>query len=449
VKSLRVRDSIRSEHEIRKPKNDTTTASTASTASPKKSFPRTMKYIAMGHTWGSSRKDTTKKYSLSWGGLIDLKNIRFNTVDGLVYGVDFGYHRYFKGGSSFSIYPEVSWAFSRKSLMWRANSMYYFNSFNQQQIYFRIGSASKDIGNGGSINPLLNSITSLFFEKNYLKLYDSRFLTLGYKTTIVNGLTFDISTTMEERRVLENTTDFSIINTSNEYSDNIPDNAYLDSASNPVNAITSQTHTDITARITYTPFQKYSIYRGRKQPRGSDWPTFSLSWQHGINELPEMNNGIRHYDMIRFEAFKRYDDIGAFSELRWRIRAGGFIDNRNVPFYDFFHFNPQPPMVLFDNYEDAFMLPAYYSLSTPEAFGEFHIKYTTPYLLIKLLPGISNTLMRENVSLSYLGSRNNPHYTELGYSVSEIFFLAELGVYVAFEDLGYKSIGAKLILKFD
>ena len=153
--------------------------------------------------------------------------------------------------------------------------------------------------------------------------------------------------------------------------------------------------------------------------------------------------------MIRFEVYKRYDDIGAFSELRWRIRAGGFLDNRNVPFYDFFHFNPQPLLVLINDYEDAFMLPVYYSLSTPEAFVELHIKYTTPYLLIKLLPGISNTLMRENISLSYLGSRNAPQYIELGYSISEILFFAELGIFVGFEDLGYKSIGGKLIFRFN
>ena len=306
---------------------------------------------------------------------------------------------------------------------------------------------SKDIGNGGGINTLLNSITSLFIEKNYMKLYDSKYLTLGFKTDIINGLSLDISTSYDARHVLENTTDFSFIETSNVYTDNIPDNPYLDSTSNPVNYLTDMKHFDINARLTYTPFQKYRMNNGRKVPRGSDWPTFILSWQHGINEVPEVD-GYRHYDLFRFEIFKN-QDIGAFSELRWRFRSGAFLDNRTLPYYDFFHFNPQPPMVLLDDYQDAFMLPAYYSLSTPEAFAEFHFKYTTPYLLIKLIPGISNTLMRENISLSYLGSKNNPHYTELGYSISEIFFLAELGVYVGFEDLGYKSIGGKLILKFN
>lgn len=440
VISIRKNDSIKSLSSPKEIKSDTT-----SSASGKKNniTGKKVQRIIFGHTW----KDTTGFY-FTHGGLIDKNSITFNTVDGFTCGLNFRLSKALKDWNSISIYPDFRWAFSRKQFMWRVNGAYSFNGLKQRQIYFRTGMYSKDIGSGGGINPLLNSITSLFFEKNYLKLYDSKYLILGFRTEIINGLSLDISANYEARRVLDNTTDFSFIETSNVYSDNIPDNPYLDSTSNPINYLTDMSHTDINTRLTYTPFQKYRMNNGRKVPRGSDWPTFILSWQHGINEFPEITDGYRHYDIFRFEVFK-HQDIGAFSEIRWRFRTGAFLDNRNVPFYDFFHFNPQPPLVLLDDYQDAFMLPAYYSLSTPDAFGEFHIKYTTPYLLLKLLPGISNTLMRENVSLSYLGSKNNPQYTELGYSISEIFFMAELGVYVGFEELGYKSIGGKLILKFN
>ena len=93
------------------------------------------------------------------------------------------------------------------------------------------------------------------------------------------------------------------------------------------------------------------------------------------------------------------------------------------------------------------MIPAYYSLSTPEFYGEVHLKYTTPYLLFKLLPPLTNTLIRENISFSYLGSRFHVNYTEIGYSMSEILLLGEIGVYAGFEDIKYKSAGVKLILK--
>ena len=131
------------------------------------------------------------------------------------------------------------------------------------------------------------------------------------------------------------------------------------------------------------------------------------------------------------------------------LRAAGFLDNRDLTFYDFFQINTQPFPLLLNNYEDAFMIPSFYSLSTPEFYVEAHIKYTTPYLLLKLLPGLSNTLMRENISLSYLGSRFQPNYTEIGYSISEILFIGEAGVYAGFDNIKYRSVGLKVILRFN
>jgi hypothetical protein len=95
------------------------------------------------------------------------------------------------------------------------------------------------------------------------------------------------------------------------------------------------------------------------------------------------------------------------------------------------------------------MLPRYYSMSNPEFFTEFHVKYTTPYLLLKLLPGISKTLMRENLSISFLWSDYHPAYTEIGYSLSEFLFVGELGVYVGFDNFRYNSIGGKVVLRFN
>jgi hypothetical protein len=440
LRSLRVSDSTKSVSSLKELKSDTTALS----AGQKKSkFSGKFKEIVSGHTW----TDTTG-FSFTNGGLINLKNLSFNTVDGFVYGIDFRFSKSWKNSKAFSLFPDFRYAFSREELMWRVTANYRLNGLKQRQIFLRTGITSRDMSNGGSINLLLNTEASLFFRRNYLKLYNARYLALGYRSEIVNGLFLELTAGYEERRVLENTTNFSIIKSSREYTDNVPENRYLEPGSNPVNAITDQRHADFVTKVTYTPYQKYRINRGVKSPRGSDWPTFTLTWKHGINEFSEMTNNFRQYDMFRFEAFKSRD-MGAFSEFRWRVRAGAFLDNRNIPYYDFFHFNSQPIPFLIDNYQDAFMLPAYYSMSTPEAFGEVHVKYTTPYLLLKLLPVLSNTLMRENLSLSYLGSRYSKSYTELGYSISEILLVGEVGVYVGFENLKYNSVGAKFVFRIN
>jgi len=200
--------------------------------------------------------------------------------------------------------------------------------------------------------------------------------------------------------------------------------------------------------VNYTPRQKYRIINDAKIPWGSDWPTFNLTWKHGINEFTELTDRYKHFDMIRFEASKEHD-MGAFSEFRWRVRAGGFINKKHLTWYDFFHFNEQPLPVLINDYQDAFRLSDYYSLSTNEFYGEVHIKYTTPYLLLKYLPGLSKTLMRENLSLSWLGSEFHKSYTEIGYSITELLLVGELGVYAGFKNLTYESIGIRLVLRLN
>ena len=404
---------------------------------------RALNHLMMGHTWS----DTTG-FSFTNGGVIDLNNLSFNTVDGFVYGIDFRINKRLKDQKSLAFYPDFRYAFSREKIMWRLNANYSIGGMKPKQLFIRSGMTSKDINTGGGINPLINSLASLLMEKNYMKLYESRYLTLGYETEIINGLKLKVEGGFENRKVLENNTSFSLIKTKREYTDNMPVNEYLGPGVNIINFLTDQKHIEFVTNVTFTPYQKYRVYGGNKVPQGSDWPTFVFTWKHGANRIPSLSDKYRHFDMFRLEISQKRE-TGAFSEFKWRVGTGGFADNRNLSYFDFFHFNSQPIRLLIDDYDDAFMLPAFYSLSTPEFYGEAHVKYTTPYLLLKLLPGLSNTLIRENLSFSYLGSRFHKNYSEIGYSLSEIFFLGEVGVFVGFDDLKYKSFSVKITLRIN
>ncbi len=76
-----------------------------------------------------------------------------------------------------------------------------------------------------------------------------------------------------------------------------------------------------------------------------------------MNYMPVISEQYKHFDMFRLGVSQRRD-LGAFSEFRWRVRTGAFINNLYVPYFDFFHFNSQPVNVLINDYDDAFMLPA-------------------------------------------------------------------------------------------
>ncbi|MFZ0280257.1 MAG: DUF5686 and carboxypeptidase regulatory-like domain-containing protein [Bacteroidales bacterium] len=435
LRTLKTSDSIRRASRILK-----STADTLPDSGYKKRsrFRQTFDNIVFGHTWSD-----TSGFSFTNGGLFDLKNLSFNTVDGFVYGVDFRFSKRYKSGNSLSLYPDIRYGFSREKLMLRANVDYSSQGMKPGRFFISSGITSTDLNTAGGINKFLNTVSSLVFKENYLKLYESRYLRIGYGKEVRNGLNLEFSAGFENRILLGNNTDFSIFNPKKEYTENIPVNGYLA----PVN-FSDGRHYDFVTNVTITPFQKYRISNGNKIPRGSDWPVLKFTWKHTVNSSGPIPERTRNFDMFMLEVSRRRD-IGAFSQFRWKIRTGAFADNRYVPYFDFFHFNAQPVIVLIDDYDDAFMLPEYYSLSTPEAFGEAHIKYTAPYILLKLLPGFSNTLIRENLSFSFLASRFQTTYTEIGYSLSEIFFLGEIGVYAGFRDMKYSNFGVKFTLRLN
>jgi len=437
-RAVRLNDSTKSVNQLKK-----STLSSASDSAGSKKSSKTISRLLKGFTWSDSTRT-----SFTTSGLADLKSFSFNSVDGFIYGMNFRYYRPWKSGKSFSVFPDFRWAFNRGKPMAKININYQINGLKQTQLYLRAGSTSRDIGNGGSINTFLNSVTSLFLKKNYLKLYESDYLNFGFRTEIANGLMIDISPGFEYRRTLQNNTSFSIFRSDSAYSPNYPENKYLSQPEERDLLLRNQRHGELTARLTFVPFRKYRISGNNKIAAGSDWPEFIFSWQHGVNEFPEYTQKLKQYDRLKFEASQTINS-GAFSEFRWRIRSGGFLDNRNLSFYDFFHFNSQPFPVLLNDYEDSFMIPGYYSLSTSEFFGELHLQYKSPYLLLKYLPFLSNSLMRENISLSWLGTRYQKSYAEIGYSLSEIFLIGEAGIYAGFDDLKYRSLGLKLVLKIN
>jgi hypothetical protein len=438
-RSLRTGDSLKAKLALKEAGKDTLTAK----KSKETRFSRFVKEINRGHTWSDS-----SGLRFTFGGLIKTNKITFNPVDGFTYGIDFRISKSWKNGNAISFFPDIRYAFSRQQFMWRLNGQYRFDRMEQRQLYLRAGMTGMDFNNNGSVDVTINSITSLFLKSNYLKLYESNYLIAGFRTEITNGLYGDLSMAYDDRRILTNTSEYSFSRSSTEYTENIPDNPFLLNSIPPPNLLQTQRHYNITAAVTFTPRQKYRIRENVKIPSGSEWPTFTLSWKHIFNEFPESPSSWKQYDAIRFGVSKR-KDIGAFREYYWIFRTGGYLNNSDISYFDYFHFSSQQLPVLLNNYRDAFMLPGYYSLSTPEFFTEGHIKYTTPYFLIKLLPVVSNTLIRENLSASVLWSHNQQLYTEVGYSLSQIFLMFEVGVYAGFDNYDYKSFGVKLVLKLN
>jgi len=400
-----------------------------------------MKAILSGKRWQASENTM-----IEFDGLVSLKAASFNTVDGLVLGT--GMTMAIKTGEKgrFTLSPSMKYAFGRERLMWALNAGILYNPMTSGSLYIRTGSYSNEFSPSG-VNPVVNTFSTLLFRENWMKLYNSTFIIAGHSGDLANGLNLNLSAMWEHREPLENNSDFSIFQPEKEYTVNLPENPFVTSDVPGYGTLApiDHYHASFTAELRYTPRQYYRISNGSKISAGSDYPTFTLTWKHGYNYNDTLSD---HYDMLKAD-ISRTDRFGALSEFRWRLTGGGFINRKNLQLQDMYFFNTQESPVLLNSFGDAFYLKPYYSISSPSFFAEAHIRYTTPWLLLKRLPGLSRTLMRENIGIASLWTPDYGFYSEIGYSVSEIFLMAELGIYAGFHDLAFNSAGVTLKLRFN
>ena len=81
-------------------------------------------------------------------------------------------------------------------------------------------------------------------------------------------------------------------------------------------------------------------------------------------------------------------------------------------------------------------------------YFEGHIHYKNKYLLLKRLPIISNTLWDENIYASWLTVEGKRPYFEVGYSMSDIMFMGEIGLFVGFKQHYFHGVGLKASFVF-
>jgi len=399
------------------------------------------KAVVMGRQW--KLNDTNTIY---FNGLVKLKTFTFNTVDGFSMGT--GLNWTYKTGKTSRLYfnPTARYAFNRQAFMWGINSGFNFNSMKQSYIGFRVGSTSKDFAPSG-VNPVLNTFSSLLLKYNWEKLYKSDYAAINFRSEIVNGLKLGLSSSWEKRGVLDNSTNFSIFKPHREYTPNIPVNPYVNGEVDGYAAMTPVNHNNLsfTAELSYTPRQRYRISKNAKVNLSADYPVFHILWKHGYNYNDALSG---HFDLLRGDISMRRD-LSALREFRWNIGGGGFFNHKNLQFQDMYIFNTQTSMVLLNNYEDAFYLKPNYEISSPSQFAEAHIRYTTPCLAVKRLPLLSKTLIRENLSASWLWTPDYGNYYEVGYSLSEIYLVGEAGVYAGFRNTSFDSFGFRFVFIFN
>ncbi len=428
--TLRVRDSIMGNIVTRPSTTDTSRIS--SSLRRKRPF----RWIVTGHTYTWNKGRTRFKH----GGLIDTYRLGYNTVDGLHYGQYFTLEWKLDSAHTFRSWLTTSYAFMRKAPMITWNSDLLYAPLARAKVALMLSYTSSDFNESSGIPGLTNAVYTLFLRENYIKKYEHIDATLYNRIDLTNGLVLTTSVLYGRQYQLYNTTDFSFFyRNQKDFTENTP---WDYPADHPSLADNQKLLADI--RLDFTPRHYYYIENGRKEMRDSRYPTFSLEYRHAI---PVESTGWADFNVLSTE-IRHSLNAGLLSKLDWTLGSGYYFRKNSIHFSDYKHFKSSPLYIDKAGFENALMLMKYYEPSTSDYWFNATARLSSSYLLIKFLPWFSERLWKESVGITYLYTPQAPHYVEVGYSLNEIFFMVDLGVYAAFQEGKYKGFAAKLNFRF-
>ncbi len=389
--------------------------------------------VIAGRTYRYGEDSTRFHTNLSVPGIINSKSLYFNTVDGFTYSLPFSFNRTDTLGRRFYANALVAYAFSRKVMYETAAAHYRYNGVKQRWIDISAGHKLENYKGDKGITTFENDFYTTFLENNFQKFYDKQFVHLQWGTEIVNGLQFKAGFEWAKRSPVSNHSDYKFINVKNrEYTPNIPEIKNIEPWQ-----LGKNTAALGELQITYTPRQHYRIRHHIKYPAYSRYPTFTLGYEKGFKDL--LGSQV-DYNLLRF-GMKQRLKIGFDNYLNYSLDAGQYLNTRRLYAADYTFFNSNNQVVKFSNPGDQFTLANYYQLFSNRHFMEGYVNFDFGKLLLKRLPLLNKTLIRERFRFSYITSESVSNYMEFSYGLSNIFLLFDAQFNMGFQNWKNRRMG--------
>jgi hypothetical protein len=333
---------------------------------------------------------------------------------------------------------KAGYTFGRKMPYWTIGAGLLYAPELRGNFYMDAGHWSSDYSGQSGIDKTINTLSCLLFKKNYSKLYDSKYFDISNRIDIANGLEFFTKASFGYRKELINQSDYSFFyRKTKSYSANIPINSYYENISwNKFRAFS------IEGNVNFTPEMRYKKEKGRKIYLWSAYPTFSVTYKQGLKNI--LNSDADY--SFGTATIRQNINWGLESSFSYEISAGKFFKKDSLHFADFYHPLVNECPVAVNDLTSSFALLNYYKLSTPNRFSEAHISYSSAYLLLKYLPILNLTDMKESISISAISVQGEKPYYEIGYGLKKFILGSSLYIFVNFNGQKYSTTGFKLEL---
>ena len=350
-----------------------------------------------------------------------LMDINYNTIEGWYYNPKIMYRKTFKDTSTIVTRLNMRYGFENQKVTPNASINYQFNQKNLASIGIKGGSEYADFNrNFSAIPALFNTISTLFFEQNILKLYKRDFVSLEGGREIINGVYGSADLDYSNRTPLLNTSFRKVKDVTNqEFTANNPYKMYDNNYAFSENQAFS-----IGAKFDITFAQSYIDRPDFKLRQGSKYPRLQLTYRKGI---PEVFNSDVDYNFFSAKIYDSNKRIGILGTFRYSLGVGKFFDSSKTFYMDYKHFSGSE-FALNTQTSDGFLMLSPYQFSTGNYYYEGHAEHNFGGFFLSKFPLLKKLKLEEVVGLNYLKTDLIKNYTEayvgiqrFGFRVSYVF----------------------------
>ncbi|MCC5943569.1 MAG: carboxypeptidase-like regulatory domain-containing protein [Bernardetiaceae bacterium] len=354
-------------------------------------------------------------YKFKFGSLL-AGGVQFNTVEGWILQPSVGFTK--ENPDKYSkteIDATARYGFSSNSLYSKGGIQHRFNSTNRLTIAAGGGRFVRQF-NPDAIDEFLNSYSAVFYRQSFVKLYESQYGMLGVGAELLNGVYIKTNAKFERRLALQNAEPIPPVlnwfNRDAEFTSNNPLQPESDELLfDPHHALTWET--DIEIRFG----QQYRREPRRKINYPTRYPILKMRYLKGIEGIAQ---SATNFDFA--SASLSHDiSLGLLGRLYYAGESGLFLNRNSLFFPDFHHFQTTEISVVSRQGTQQFMLLPYYSHSTSDYYGEFHVEHHFNGFILNSLPLVRKLNWQLIASGRYLHTAEQGDYFEWGVGLKNIF----------------------------
>ena len=363
---------------------------------------------------GYSYRNSFKKWSLNYDG--PLLSTSFNTVQGWKTQVGLSYLKRDEDKRTYTrIGTRFDYGFSENKLRVSANYSRRFSTTNNAFLSVNGGSSVNQFNGSNPISNLINTVSTLFFKNNFMKLYEKNFVSANFSREITNGLNMSFNAEYAERKPLWNTTDYSVIKSDDLYSSNNPidPNDYVTAGIDKHNLI----KTSLNARIKFGQ-QYWTRPDGKFNIGNEKTPNIFVGYEKAFAATEKKYE----YDLITARITHSLS-LGNKGNLQMNFKGGKFFNADNISFVDYKHFNGNQTHVSggFD-YTNTFNNLPYYSASTNDSYFEAHFEHNDNGYIMNKIPLLNKLKSRLVLGFNNLAIPNRNPYQEFSVGLDNLGF---------------------------